>query len=120
LDRAKQDLKFMLIYIHHVGDPEAERLCRETISSPAVAGFLEDNMVFWGETSKSAQGRSVATQLRRLGPAARSPFFAMVCLRDHQMQVICTVLSFWDRISPAPLCKPEIVIHDVAGVEARL
>lgn len=95
LAKSKKDLKFILLYIHRVGHPDADRLCRETLASTPVAEFLNDNLIFWGETSKSREGRGLALQLQRINRAtATHPFFALVCLKNHQMQIIWTQFGF--------------------------
>ena len=93
---SKKDLKFMLLYIHRVGHPVADRICRQTLATPPVAEFLNDNLIFWGETSSSREGRGMEAQLRPLGPpgSASQPILAMVCLKQHQMQVVWRHFGF--------------------------
>jgi len=105
LATSKKDLKFMLLYIHRVGHPIGDRICRQTLATPSVAEFLNDNLIFWGETNSSREGRVVEAQLRRLGPAG-VPFFAMVCLKQHQMQVVWHHFGF---VAPEDLLSHLVV-----------
>jgi len=84
LASAKRDLKFMLVYIHNPDHPDSARLCRDTLTSTEFVTFVDDNMVFWGETVRSRQGQQVAYSLKARG----EPIFAMVSLIQGQMQVI--------------------------------
>eukprot|EP00039_Didymoeca_costata_P011845 m.167883 g.167883 ORF g.167883 m.167883 type:complete len:442 (+) comp15308_c0_seq27:131-1456(+) len=93
LSHAKKELKFMLIYIHQPDHPDTPRMCRDVIANADFISFINDNVIFWGETAACRQGRQVARSLR----ASDRPLLALVSLLNGQMRVIFRNLGYIQR-----------------------
>ncbi|KAK6123528.1 hypothetical protein DH2020_042735 [Rehmannia glutinosa] len=71
---AKDEHKFMFMYIHSPEHPFTPSFCRETLCSELVVQFLDANFVCWGGLASRAEGLQMATSLR----VSSFPFCAVV------------------------------------------
>lgn len=71
---ARDEHKFMFMYIHSPEHPFTPNFCRETLCSEIVVQFLDANFVSWGGVSSRGEGLQMASTLR----VASYPFCAIV------------------------------------------
>nr|CAD7426099.1 unnamed protein product [Timema monikensis] len=84
LNDAKQELRFLLVYLHCEDHQDTERFCRFTLPSPEVIAYINANMLFWACSVTSSEGYRVSQALRENG----YPFLALIVLRENRMTVV--------------------------------
>jgi FAS-associated factor 2 len=88
LSEAKQELKFLLVYLHCRDHQSTDRFCRETMCSVLLNEYLRAaNWLLWGCDVNSAEGYRVSQALRENG----YPFMAVAVLRGHRMTVVSRI-----------------------------
>ncbi|GJQ15362.1 hypothetical protein GpartN1_g7153.t1 [Galdieria partita] len=74
LNYAKQQFKFVLVYLHadrHYLTPD---FCRDVLTNEQLVGFINENFIFWACSLDSAEGRHLQVSFR----ATDFPFIAIV------------------------------------------
>lgn len=84
LNDAKQELRFLLIYLHKEADQDCTNFCRETLSQSEVNNYVTNNMLMWGCNAASGEGYAVSQTLR----ACSYPFLAVIVLKESRMCVV--------------------------------
>ena len=56
LNDAKQELRFLLVYLHGKDHQASEGFCRATLGSQEVIGFVNTSMLFWACDTNSPEG----------------------------------------------------------------
>ncbi|KAG8193802.1 hypothetical protein JTE90_029536 [Oedothorax gibbosus] len=81
---AKQDLKFLLIYLHGDDHQDTDVFCRNVLCNPEVVHFVNSSFLFWACSVNSPEGYRVSQALRE----NTYPFLAVIVLRDNRMTVV--------------------------------
>ena len=97
LERAKQDLRFLLVYLHCPSHQDTDDFCRNVICSPELTNFAsEQNVILWACSVDSGEGYRVSEALHE----STYPFLAVIVLRQNRMMIgMCPVQTGQDRIS---------------------
>lgn len=100
LNDAKQELKFLAIYLHSDNSPETISFCRNTLSNGEVIEFINSNMLLWGCSVSSPEGYRVSHVIN----ARSHPTLVVVGLQNHKMTIIgrmegdCTAAELINRL----------------------
>jgi FAS-associated factor 2 len=85
LEEAKNNLKFLLVYLHSPGHQDTPRFCHEVLSSDEFMELLSsNNCLLFGVSVNSEEGTRVSFILRE----TTYPFMALIMLRGSRMTVI--------------------------------
>ncbi|XP_010928213.1 plant UBX domain-containing protein 10 [Elaeis guineensis] len=71
---AKDESKFVFLYLHDPDHPYTAPFCRNTLCSQLVVEFLDTNFVSWGAVANRGEGSEMVAALK----AASFPFCAVV------------------------------------------
>ena len=61
VSRARQDLKFLLVYVHSPSHQDTAKFCREVICNQQLIDFVADQLLVWGISVHSEEGVSQHT-----------------------------------------------------------
>lgn len=84
LNDAKQELRFLLVYLHCEEHQDTANFCRYTLPHPDVISYINSNMLFWACSVTTSEGYRVSQALRENG----YPFLAAIVLHDGRMTVV--------------------------------
>ncbi|KAJ9584534.1 hypothetical protein L9F63_021144 [Diploptera punctata] len=84
LNDAKQELRFLLVYLHCEDHQDTANFCRFTLPDPEVISYINTNMLFWACSVTTSEGYRVSQALRENG----YPFLAVIVLHDSRMTVV--------------------------------
>jgi FAS-associated factor 2 len=85
LEKAKQDLLFLLVILHSEDHDDTHQFCIETlVSEPFVNYINEKNILVWGGNVKESEAYKVSTMLG----ATKYPFMAFIALHENRMKVV--------------------------------
>ena len=84
VQQSKRDLKLLLVYVHNENDRDLDEMCRSVVCSPHVVDFVNSNMLVFGVSSASPEGRRVASTLRTWG----RPMLCIITHRDGMTMCI--------------------------------
>jgi len=111
VSEAKARFKFLLIYLHSPCHADSPKFLRDTLCTPHVASFLEDNFVLWGgdvQTSEDAFKLSASLN------ASTFPFFAVLAnfegslAMNHYLSVMGNAAN--------KMRSGAVVIHRIQGL----
>uniref|UniRef100_A0A7N0RAB2 UBX domain-containing protein n=1 Tax=Kalanchoe fedtschenkoi TaxID=63787 RepID=A0A7N0RAB2_KALFE len=71
---ARDERKFVFMYLHSPQHPFAQSFCRETLRREVIVQFLDANFVSWGGIAESGEGMRMASAMR----PASYPFCAVI------------------------------------------
>lgn len=100
LNDAKQELRFLAIYIHSENQPDVVSFCRNTLSNEEVIEFINSNMLLWGCTASSPEGYRVSHSIN----IRTYPTLVVVGLQQHKMTIMgrmegdCTAPELINRL----------------------
>jgi FAS-associated factor 2 len=72
---AKQQFKFLIIYLHSTMHQDTDHFCREVLCTELIADFFNEHFLFWGGSISMADGYRLSTLL----DASSYPFLAVIC-----------------------------------------
>lgn len=85
LNDAKQELRFLVIYLHQSDQSDCSNFCSSVLPNNNVISFLnESNILFWACEQDTNEGNRVATALQ----ANAYPYVAVVVLRESRMTLV--------------------------------
>lgn len=100
LNDAKQELKFLAVYLHSENKPEVVSFCRNTLSNSDVIEYINSNMLLWGCDITTPEGYRVSHSMN-----IRSyPTLVIVGQRQHKMIIMgrmegdCTAYELINRL----------------------
>jgi len=88
LNAAKQELTFLIVYLHSDNNSDCDTFCRETLGDAEVIEVVNARTLFWICGVETAEGYRVSRALQRRTAAALYPFVAIIVLRDNRMSVV--------------------------------
>eukprot|EP01127_Copromyxa_protea_P011512 TRINITY_DN2899_c0_g1_i1.p1 TRINITY_DN2899_c0_g1~~TRINITY_DN2899_c0_g1_i1.p1 ORF type:complete len:319 (+),score=66.62 TRINITY_DN2899_c0_g1_i1:6-962(+) len=83
VDTARDEFKFLLVFLHSPPHSESSKFCRDVLSNPMVSSFLEDNFILWGASVLTEDGFKLSHTLG----ATDFPFFAILCHFSNTLSV---------------------------------
>ncbi|XP_074108960.1 fas-associated factor 2 [Cotesia typhae] len=84
LSDAKQELRFLLVYLHKDDAQNVEQWCRNTLGNAELIRFINTNTLFWACNVQSGEGYKVSEALK----AGTYPFLALIVLKDNRMTIV--------------------------------
>ncbi|KAF6019851.1 Faf [Bugula neritina] len=87
LNKAKEELKFLLVYLHGDDHQDTDQFCRDTLSSPNVIQYINEHTIFWSCNINSGEGYRVSQALREHS----YPFLAVIVLKENRMTVVARI-----------------------------
>ncbi|CAG9564728.1 unnamed protein product [Danaus chrysippus] len=84
LNDAKNELRFLIVYLHSESATETQNFCRTTLADPDVIQYINTHALFWGCSIDTSEGWRVAQSVG----GRRYPLMCVVCVRDHRMTVV--------------------------------
>ncbi|CAH0589051.1 unnamed protein product [Chrysodeixis includens] len=84
LNDAKNELRFLIVYLHSESATETQNFCRTTLADQDVIQYINTHALFWGCSVESAEGWRVAQSVG----GRRYPLLCVVCVREHRMTVV--------------------------------
>ncbi|XP_043270583.1 FAS-associated factor 2 [Venturia canescens] len=84
LSDAKQELRFLLVYLHKDEAPDSEQWCRNTLGNAEVSRYINTHTLFWACNVQSGEGYKVAEALK----SGTYPFLAVIVLKDNRMTIV--------------------------------
>ncbi|XP_039300904.1 FAS-associated factor 2-like [Nilaparvata lugens] len=103
LSDAKQELRFLLVYLHKDNDEECNNFCRNTLSSPGLAEYINRSMLFWACSVSSGEGQRVSQAFQE----NTYPFLGVICLREHRMTIVGRILGS---------LEPQVLLHKLQTI----
>ncbi|XP_013148085.1 PREDICTED: FAS-associated factor 2 [Papilio polytes] len=100
LNDAKNELRFLIVYLHSESASETQNFCRSTLGDPEVIQYINTHALFWGCSVERSEGWRVAQSVG----GRRYPLLCVVCLREHRMTVVarsegaCSPLQLLQRL----------------------
>ncbi|GFZ07834.1 hypothetical protein Acr_19g0007710 [Actinidia rufa] len=99
LRMAREEHKFVFLYLHSLDHPFTPAFCRETLGSELVVQFLDANFVCWGAVANMGEGLQMCGTLQ----PASFPFCAVVApASDDNLAVLQQIEG---PVSPAELLE---------------
>lgn len=84
LSDAKQELRFLLVYLHKEEATDVDQWCRTTLANTDAIRYINTHTLFWACNTQSGEGYKVAEALK----AGTYPFLAVIVLRDNRMTIV--------------------------------
>ncbi|KAF9390242.1 hypothetical protein CPC16_005197 [Podila verticillata] len=95
LNKAKNDLKFLVVYLHSDEHDATDKFCKETLADSELLSYLVVNeMIVWGGNVKETEGFQVATTLQTV----KYPFLGVIALSQPTAGSSATKMVLIDRI----------------------
>ncbi|KAF9350819.1 hypothetical protein BGX26_011037 [Mortierella sp. AD094] len=95
LNKAKSDLKFLVVYLHSDEHDATDSFCKETLADTSLLSYLRTNeFLVWGGNVKETEGFQVATTLQTV----RYPFIGLIALSQPTSGSSSTKMVLIDRI----------------------
>ncbi|XP_039282822.1 FAS-associated factor 2-like [Nilaparvata lugens] len=99
----RAELRFLLVYLHKDNDEECNNFCRNTLSSPGLAEYINRSMLFWACSVSSGEGQRVAQAFQE----NTYPFLGVICLREHRMTIVGRILGS---------LEPQVLLHKLQTI----
>ncbi|KAK3088816.1 hypothetical protein FSP39_024113 [Pinctada imbricata] len=87
LNDAKQELRFLLVYLHGDDHQDTPAFCRNTLGNQQLVDFVNGQLLFWACNTNSPEGFRVSRALRE----NTYPFLALIVLRQNKMTVVARI-----------------------------
>ncbi|KAG7198715.1 hypothetical protein KM043_001706 [Ampulex compressa] len=84
LSDAKQELRFLLVYLHKDEAQDIDQWCRNTLCDPEIVRYINIHTLFWACNVQSGEGYKVAEALK----SGSYPFLALIVLKDNRMTIV--------------------------------
>lgn len=84
LSDAKQELRFLLVYLHKDEAQDVDQWCRNTLGDSEVVRYVNTHTLFWACNVQSGEGYKVAEALK----SGSYPFLALIVLKDNRMTIV--------------------------------
>uniref|UniRef100_A0A0C9QM23 TSA: Wollemia nobilis Ref_Wollemi_Transcript_25280_2167 transcribed RNA sequence n=1 Tax=Wollemia nobilis TaxID=56998 RepID=A0A0C9QM23_9CONI len=104
LKMAKEEYKFLFVYLHDPNHPHTDIFCKKTLCSDLVVQYLDANFVCWGASVNSNEGFHMRNALQ----ATTFPFCALVTSASHESLAVMQQVE--------GLVPPEALVEILQGV----
>lgn len=81
---AKQELRFLLVFLHNENSQDSEEFCRQALGDPEVVTIVNQNMLFWACSVNTGEGYRVSQSMRE----RTYPFLAIVVVVNGRMTIV--------------------------------
>lgn len=112
---AKQELRFLLIYLHSENNTDSVNFCREVLSDPDVVAYVNQNLLFWACSVNTGEGYRVSQALRE----STYPFLALIVLREGRMTVVARMEGAVDSAELLRRLRTVIKDNEICLIAAR-
>uniref|UniRef100_T1HYR7 UAS domain-containing protein n=4 Tax=Rhodnius TaxID=13248 RepID=T1HYR7_RHOPR len=85
LNDAKQELKFLVVYLHKENNSDCASFCRDCLTDPEVVDYINSNTLFWACSVDTGEGERVSHTLKI---SSVFPFIAVIILKDSKMTLV--------------------------------
>ncbi|KAG1083474.1 hypothetical protein G6F42_022202 [Rhizopus arrhizus] len=104
LEKARKDLKFMLVLLHSDDHDDTDAFCRNTLTSDRLVNFVRDkNILVWAGNVRETEAHKVSYTLQ----ASTYPFMALIALQGSSTPKMTVI----ERIEGT--CHPEELISQI-------
>ncbi|XP_076669923.1 fas-associated factor 2 [Andrena cerasifolii] len=103
LSDAKQELRFLLVYLHKDEAQDIDQWCRNTLGNSEVVRYINTRTLFWACNVQSGEGYKVAEALK----SGSYPFLVIIVLKDNRMTIV-------GRLEGTP--SPSDIISRLQGI----
>ncbi|KAL9555494.1 hypothetical protein MBANPS3_002341 [Mucor bainieri] len=104
LEKARKDLKFMLVLLHSDDHDDTEAFCRDTLTSDRFVDFVRDrNILVWAGNVRETEAHKVSYTLQ----ASTYPFMALIALQGSSTPKMTVI----ERIEGT--CHPEELVSQI-------
>ncbi|KAL0275366.1 UNVERIFIED_CONTAM: hypothetical protein PYX00_003230 [Menopon gallinae] len=111
---AKQELRFLLIYLHCESNTDSVNFCRDILSNPDVVSYINQHMLFWACSVNTGEGYKVSQTLRE----SNYPV-AVIVLREGRMTVVARMEITVDAIELVRRLRMVIKDNEICLIAAR-
>lgn len=87
VNEAKRQLKFLVVYLHQNDNADCDTFARQTMTSPDLIQFLQNNAVFWACSKNLPEGKKVFNALK----AKRCPFLGVIVYKRARMTLVSKI-----------------------------
>uniref|UniRef100_A0A1B6M7B8 UBX domain-containing protein n=1 Tax=Graphocephala atropunctata TaxID=36148 RepID=A0A1B6M7B8_9HEMI len=85
LTDAKQELRFLVVYLHQDNNKNCNNFCRMTLCNETLVQYINStNMLFWACSINSGEGYRVSQSLQENS----HPFLAVIVLKENRMTIV--------------------------------
>uniref|UniRef100_A0A0V0G8G6 Putative regulator of the ubiquitin pathway n=1 Tax=Triatoma dimidiata TaxID=72491 RepID=A0A0V0G8G6_TRIDM len=85
LNDAKQELKFLIVYLHKENNQDSTNFCRDCLTDTEVVEYINSNTLFWACSVTTGEGERVSHTLKI---SSVFPFLAVIILKDSKMTLV--------------------------------
>jgi len=82
--KAKQEIKFLLVYLHDSNCKDIDPFCFGTLCHPDTVEFINKNVLLWGCSINKTEGNYVTEELLN----EHFPFLALQCVQHGSLTVV--------------------------------
>lgn len=115
LSDAKQELRFLLVYLHKEEAQDIDSWCRNTLGDPEVVRYINTHTLFWACNVHSGEGYKVAEALR----SGTYPFLAIIVLRDNRMTIVGRMEGIPSPAELIPRLQTIIENNEISLIQTR-
>lgn len=84
LNDAKQELRFLVVYLHQDNNQDCTSFCRDTLSNPEVIEYINSHSLFWVCNTSSGEGDRVCHTLK----TSSFPFIGVIVYKESRMTLV--------------------------------
>jgi len=85
--QAKQQLKFLLLYLHDSNGRDTDPFCHGTLCNPETIEYINSNFLLWGCSIQKPEGYRVSKVLRN----PTYPCLALICMHQGRLTVVARI-----------------------------
>lgn len=115
LNDAKQELRFLLVYLHVENIEQCNNFCRRSLSSPNVINYINSNMLFWACSTNSGEGYRVNQTLQE----STFPFLAVIVLKEGRMTVVGRLCGYVEPDELLNRLQTIVISNEASLIAAR-
>ncbi|KAI8641801.1 thioredoxin-like protein [Parasitella parasitica] len=104
LEKARKDLRFMMVFLHSDDHDDTDTFCRHTLTAERLVNFIRDKkIIVWAGNVREAEAHKVSNTLN----ASTYPFMALIALQGTTAPRMAVI----ERIEGT--CHPEELISQI-------
>ncbi|KAF6199790.1 hypothetical protein GE061_006088 [Apolygus lucorum] len=84
LNDAKQELRFLVVYLHQDNNQDCIKFCRETLADRSVIEYINGHALFWVCNASSGEGERVCHTLK----TSIYPFVGVIVYKESRMTLV--------------------------------
>ncbi|KAK6626449.1 hypothetical protein RUM44_008922 [Polyplax serrata] len=115
LNDAKQELRFLLVYLHSEKNSDSINFCRDVLTNSEVITYINQNLLFWACSIYTGEGYRVSQALRDNS----HPFLAIIVYREGRMTVVARMEGAVDPVELLRRLRAVIKENEICLTAAR-